>query len=231
MKHLLSILFLLSFSGLFCQTTITELKVKSEEKYGPDDILINGISYIPLHPSANGNPFFGENTFITSYINLKGRDFKNVLLKYDIEQQVVILKVNESYGGKKINLSNNYIKDFVINNKHFVNINEFDIEDEYIKFLELVYMGDFIFGNYYSKNFLAVYSNKYPYGKYTKTKVSKYLFLNGKKYFIKNKGDILSLFPEHKHDIKKFIKKNKIKFRKATNDEFFKLMQYCDELN
>jgi len=229
MYRFLTLILLLSFSSLFCQTTIGDLKEISEKKYGPDDILINGSSYVLSHPSANGNPFLGENKFTLATINLKGRQFNNILLKYDIEQQMIILKVDNSYGSKIITLRDNYIKDFHLFNKHFINLEEKGISDKNIKFLELVYEGNFIFGNYYSKSFLAIFSNKYPYGKYTKTKVSNYLFIKNKKVSINNKRDLLLVFPEHKHDIKKFIKKNKIKFRKATNSDFHKIMQYCDE--
>ncbi len=229
MHRFLTIIFLLSFSGLFCQTQVGDLKEISEKIYGPDDILINGSSYTSSHPSASGNPFFIENKFTPSTINLKGRQFNNILLKYDIEQQMIILKVDNLYSSKIITLSDNYIKDFHIHNKHFINLKEKGISDNKIQFLELIYEGDFIFGNFYSKSFLSVFSNKYPYGKYSETKVSNFLFINNKKISISNKRDLLSVFPEHKHDIKKFIKKNKIKFRKATNSDFYKIMQYCDE--
>lgn len=229
MYRFLTLILLFSFSSLFCQTSIEDLKGVSEKIYGPDDILINGSSYVPSHPSANGNPFLVANEFSLSEINLKGRNFNNVLLKYDIENQMVILKVDNSYGSKIITLRDNYIKDFNLHNKHFINLKEKGIDDKNIKFLELVYEGNFIFGNYYSKAFLAVFSTKYPYGKYTKTKVSHYIFLKNKKIAINKKRDLLLVFPEHKHEIKKFIKKNKIKFRKATNADYFKIMQYCDE--
>ncbi len=229
MYRFLTLILLLSFSSLFCQTSIGDLKEISEKIYGPDNVLINGSSYVISHPSANGNPFLGDNKFTPSTINLKGRSFNNVLIKYDIEFQMVILKVDNSYGSKIITLRDNYIKAFNLHNKHFINLKEKGINDKSIKFLELVYDGSFIFGNYYSKSFLSIYSNKYPNGKYTKTKVSHYLFLNNKKINIKNKRDLLLVFPEHKHDIKKFIKKNKIKFRKATNADYFKIMHYCDE--
>lgn len=230
MRRFLTFILLLSFSGLICQTTaVQDLKEFSEKKYGPDDILINGSSYLLSHPSANGNPFLIENKFTPSTINLKGRQFNNILLKYDIEQQTIILKVDNLYSSKIITLRDNYIKDFYLYNKHFINLKEKGISDNNIQFLELVYEGDFIFGNFYSKSFLSVYSNKYPYGKYTETKVSNFLFINNKKVSINNKRDLFSVFPEHKHDIKKFLKKNKIKFRKATNSDFYKIMQYCDE--
>lgn len=229
MHRFFTLVLFLTFSNIFCQAQMGELKEISEKKYGPDDILINGSSYVPSHPSANGNPFLGENKFTPSTINLKGRRFKNTLLKYDIEQQLIVLKVDDNYRSKVISLRNNYIKDFYLHNMHFVNLNDKDINDENVQFIELVYEGDFIFGNYYSKDFLAVYSNKYPYGKYNKTKISRILFINGKKVLKKNKRDLFSVFLEYKHDIKKFIKKNKIKFRKANNADYFKIMQYCDE--
>jgi len=224
-------LLLLSFN-ISAQNATEQLRQLTSEIYGTDDILVNGTTYRSLHPIASGNPFYVSSVFVEGQLNLKGRSFQNVLLKYDIEQQKLILK--HFVGPAKfelIALNNNYIKSFSLHDRYFVNIESIVKNNETKGFYELIYQGDFLFVREYKKVFVSTFSDKYPYGKYSDTKTTNFLFLKGEKFKIAKKKDLYNLYPQHKVLIKKFMKEHKIKLRKSNNKKLNILMQYCDEIS
>lgn len=232
MRRLYTVLLIFLFPGLFSQTTQEEIHKYATEVYGIDDLLVNGSIYAPLHPVAYGSQYLVKSTFSKGSLNLVGREFHDVDLKFDIEQQKVILKgFIDSVHYKVIVLNDNYIKDFLIDDKHFVNISK-HLNNKSVKgFYELVYNGEFVFIKSYKKEFLGVYSNRYPNGKYSKTNAESFIIKNNNKYTIKNKKSIFSVFPEQKQEIKIYMKDNKIKLRKASNKSINNLMHYCDEVS
>ena len=217
---------------LFSQSNSDKLIKFTSDAYGVDDILVNGSLYTYSHPVAFGDPFLMGDLFRKGSLFLRGRNFEDVLIKFDVESQKLVLKAyTDSVSYEVIVLSDNYIKAFDIEGLFFVNISYFLDNTKLQGFYELIYSGDIHFVRSYEKEFLATYSSRYPRGKYSETKSSNFIILNEEKYKIKSKGDLFKLFPLGKQEIKKFIAQNKIKFRKASNKDFNKLMQYCDEVN
>lgn len=232
MGRLLVGLLIFLFSGLYSQNVLEEIHQYATEIYGVDDMLINGSNYSQDHPIAYGDPFYFENEFYKGNLNLKGREFNDVLLKFDIEQQKLILKgFVDSLKFEIIVLNDNYVKNFVLHDKYFVNISNLLQTKTQKGFYELIYHGNFVFVKSYQKEYLGVYSNRYPNGKYSQTKVEKFIIKNNIKYRIKNKKSIYLIFPEQKLLLKKFMKDNKIKLRKASNNSLNILMQYIDEVS
>ncbi|NOY50571.1 MAG: hypothetical protein GXO88_08425 [Chlorobi bacterium] len=229
MKRQFTIIFLFVFARLFSQVTLSEISTKTNIKYGSDDILINGGNYVPLHPAAHGDAFFMENAFYNGKLLLKGRQFEDIAIKFDIEQQKLLLRLDSvSAEYSIIQLNDNYIKEFYIHGQHFINLNNRGIHNSGMTFVELVYDGGFLFVKYYKKEFLTVFSNKHPYGRYSETKTEKYIFRNGEKIRLKSKRDLYDAFPGNNAMIKLFIKQNRIRFRKASNKKLLILMKYCD---
>jgi hypothetical protein len=232
MRTFIIFLLLLLSLNIFAQNATEQLWQQTSEIYGTDDILVNGTTYRPLHPIASGDPFFINGIFVHGQLNLKGRSFQNVLLKFDIEQQKLILK--HFVDGAKFELiafNNNYIKSFSLHGRFFVNIDDLIKNDKAKGFYELIYQGDFLFVREYKKVFVSTFSDKYPYGKYSDTKTTNFLFLEGEKFKISKRKDLYNLFPQHKVLIKKFMKEHKIKLRKSNNNKLNILMQYCDEIS
>ena len=217
---------------MFSQSQLEDIRESTSTFYGTDDVLINGGVYTPLHPVASGNQYFIRSNFSKGSLSLVGRDFQNVDLKFDIEQQRLILKgFIDSVNFEIIVLNDNYIKEFVLFDYKFVNLSNY-LNSKTIKgFYELIYSGSFVFVRSYHKEFLASYSNRYLNGKYSETKIENFIIRDNIKYEIKKNKNLFSVFPEQKGLIKKFMKDNKIKLRKASNTSLNKLMQYCDEVS
>jgi hypothetical protein len=232
MGKLLAVLLVFVFSGLCSQNSAKEVHLYATEVYGSDDLLINGSVYYPLHPVAFGDPFLIENQFHKAHLVLQGREFNDVLLKFDVEQQKLILKgFLDSLKFEIIVLADSYVKEFYFHNRHFVNISNLLETNSQKGFYELIYDGDFVFVKQYEKEFLAMYSNRYPHGKYSQTKVEKFIIKDNMKFKINNKKSLYSIFPDKKILIRKFMKDQKIKLRKASNESLNLLMKYIDEVS
>ena len=181
MRVFVIILSLVFSLNLFAQNATEQLRQHTAKIYGIDDILVNGTAYRTLHPIAAGNPFFESSICSKGELNLKGRSFHDALLKYDIEQQTLILKgFADSARFEVIALNNNYIKSFSLQGRYFVNIENLLNSASIKGFYELIYEGSFVFVRLYSKEFVASFSNQHPNGKYSKTKLENFIVRNEK---------------------------------------------------
>jgi hypothetical protein len=90
------------------------------ESYGPDQHLINGVEYINLHIRSEGHKFLDEDKYYKGRVVIDRKIYKDVLLKYDIfNQQVLLLIEHQSGGNKQIILNNLRIDGFEINGRIF----------------------------------------------------------------------------------------------------------------
>ena len=211
---------------------VEDLYNRSEQVYSTDDLLVNGQIYIPARPRAKGSPYFGGKQFVEGSVQIKGRQFKGVLLKYNLENQRIILRAAlESGKYVTILLNSNLIDHFTIDGQYFINAVSFFEDLEVSGFYTLVYEGNFTFLVKYEKTFRAVYDNQTPEGSYTELHSDFFIFEDGKLENITKKKALLNYFPLHKKEIKSFMRKYKIQYKKASVTELNQLMNYCDTIS
>lgn len=211
---------------------VEDLYNRSEQVYSTDDLLVNGQIYIPVRPRAMGSPYFGGKQFVEGSVQIKGRQFKEVLLKYNLENQRIILRVAvESGKYVTILLNSNLIDHFTIDGQYFINALSFFKDSEASGFYAHVYQGSFTFLIKYEKSFRAVYDRQTPEGSYTELHADFFIFEDGKFENITKKKALLNYFPLHKKEIKSFMRKYKIHYKKASTTEINQLMSYCDTIS
>ncbi len=204
---------------------------RTDSILGADDELVNGKIYIQEHLMAAGHPFFLSSEWYVGSITVNGNIFEDVFLKYNIYTDELILKAERYRGGTVvISLNNEFVDNFRLGDRYFVNSINFKVRGLQTDFVELLYHGNFDFFVSYVKLFNNNYNNKTPYGNYTKTLSSFYIFQGGLLVSVGSKKSLLDYFELYKKEIKKFMKKHKIKYGKASYKELSVLMQYCDKL-
>ena len=57
-----------------------------------------------------------------------------------------------------------------------------------------------------------------------------FFYKNDKYYSIKSKNDLLGFFKDRKKDVKRYLRKNKIKFKKDPETTILKSVEYYDQL-
>jgi len=235
--HLIGTLLLL-MSGVLAfgqsqqQDAVKNLYRQTEKIYSTDDLLVNGQLYIPTRPRAKGSPYYGEKQFVEGSVQIKGRQFENVLLMYNLENQRLILRAAVETGKYvTILLNSDLIDYFIIDGLHFINAGKYVNGDESAGFYAAVYHGHFDFLIKFEKEFRAVYDNQTPNGSYTGMKSDYYLFDGDNLVNVSKKKALLEYFLTEKKEIKSFMRKQKIAYKKASVPALNQLMKYCDTVS
>lgn len=203
----------------------------TEQVLGSDDELVNGEIYYQENFNAEGYPFLDSDEWRTSDLTINGKLHADQRLKYNIETDKIVAVIEQKNGATySILLNTDYIDSFSFGNRLFINNNHIKISEAKSDFLEEIYKGNFAFYSTYKKMFVNEYTNKTPYGKYSKTTSSYFLLDGSGSHKISSKKLLLKHFEPHKKEIGKFMSKNDIKYKKATVNQLKQLMEYCNEL-
>ena len=242
LNFLRAIFWILVFSFFSCEVKAQEnapdisgdlqsLVLQADSLLGADDELVNGKIYIQKNLLAEGHPFFLTNAWQEASIIINGKLHDGLYLKYDIHADALVLKAERKRGGASvISLNNEFVASFYLKDRYFINAMNFDVKGIETDFVEPLYQGSFVFFVSYKKAYNNDYNTKTPYGSYGKTTTSYFIMEDQQLSYISSKKAMLKYFEPHKKKIKKFMKKNKIKYSKASSGQLHNLMQYCDDL-
>ena len=222
---------LLAFSSLQAQSSIDE---HFDQTVGKENLpLNNGVFYYNLYKTNNTNQYYYTNKYLVGNIVYEDQFYNNVNLKYDIYKDILIFKPygeSENFG---IELINDKVSQFSINNKKFINLS--NITKDSIKGIK----------GYYEENFVSERISFYiKHKKGTKTFIQNQavyndfeveneflLLINNNYNQIKNKKDVVTLFTQYKNEINNFYSDNS-KLQKINKTEFYeKLFRFIDNLS
>lgn len=208
-----------------------EILDKAKFVYGPNEMLENGRIYIPTHSRAKENPYFSGTDWMTAKMIIKGDLLEDLRIKYNVNLEQIILKkeVENQESHIPIVLNNDFIDAFDSDGHHFINLKTMPISEDLSGFAELIYDGQMVFLVKHTKEFLNRYSQSNPYGAYSKLYSVYYIYENEKLTRVATKGAFLNYFEPIKKEVKKFIRKHKIKYKKATNSQLYQLIEYCED--
>ncbi len=245
-KFTLLIIILFFTNNLFSQVQ------KHNNTIPEDDLLINGRVYIPVHYKAQGNPYFEKDEWMLATLYIMGEVYENQIVKYNIESGKLILNtlVRNKYNNIELNTQN--IDSFKIaslntlfpfNNK---NKDDYDLIRQIITktkikssdyrvfisigddFYQKIYLGKYSFLKKFEKNFKKIYTEQNHFGLYTNQKFSYFIYDNFGLTEVNTKKQFFNFFGVHRKEVRKYMLKNKINYRKASDDVLFNLMVYCN---
>lgn len=210
---------------------ISDILKIANQVCGPDEMLENGRLYTPDHPKARGNPYLEGTDWMIVKLFIKGDEFNDVKIKYNVHLEQLILKkeINDQESHIPILLNNNFIDSFDKEGRHFINLIGMPFNNELSGFAELIYNGQLIFIVKHTKEFLKRYSQSNAYGAYSKLYSTYYVYENGKLIRLGKKGSLLKYFEPIQKEVKNFIRQQNIKYKKATNAQLYELIKFCDE--
>lgn len=236
---LLISLFTLSYVGAIAQKTSApiagaqaSLSEYTEKLYGTNDVLVNGRSYIPFHYNAKGHPYFLSKKCFSSSLIINGKKYDNQEILYNIDIEKIILNTTIDNGEKVLLVLNSeFIDSFNIGEHNFLNGAKYFPEGKFPGFVELVYKGSFSVLIQHQKSFVTQYTTNTPNGFFSGLKSTNYISNKGGLTKLATKKNLLDYFPEHKKEIKKFIRNNNIKFKQANTAQLNNLFSYCDYIS
>ncbi|WP_136668507.1 hypothetical protein [Flavobacterium sp. H122] len=170
----------------------------------------------------NHHRYWYKNTFSSGTVIFNGQLYTNVLLKYDIFEDELIIAQNEINSRLEIKSQKENISHFTIDNRKFVNIKGFSKNNEPIKgFYEENYTGKGI--SLYTKHFKkkrTVINNNQLLIEYD-SGVTFLVNIEEQYSTIKSYKDLIKILPERKDDINSFYSSNS-NFEKSDKIKFMK---------
>ena len=202
-----------------------------EEYYGTDDLLANGRLYRPTNTRAARHPYFMADEWQEGAVYIKGRYFDFLSLKYNLETGRLILK-QELKNGAPVNvvLTEALVDSFRIGQHLFVKLPLLEEAGGGSGFLERIYSGGFSFYRKQKKAFIATYSSRAPYGKFSEPENSFFLLINSQIREVHNRKALPGFFAPHQKAIKKYMNRQRIRLKKASDAQLIQLLEYCAQL-
>ncbi len=190
--------------------------------------IYNGAVY-EFYPPANKGSFYfqDKNYCIPGLVRYNGNWYKNFPILYDIYNDIIVSTLNN----KLFILNTGKVSDVYLLNHHFTHINGQSQDDLAPGFYDEVYNGrsqvlikrikfitDHVVGSQVSETFYEDKSNAYI------KKGNKY-------YLVDSRGSFLDTFKDKKKDLNRYMKDNKIDYKKNKEDAVAKLAAYYDSIN
>ena len=190
--------------------------------------LYNGLEYIEYEPLDDEHPYFETGEWAFSDLKYDGEWFRNVPLLYDISKDKLI--TSYYYNGAKMQLIQNRVDEFMLSNRHFINIRE-TIDSTTLKkgYYELLYDGVTKVLAKRSKNYSQTIDRTDEF-RFFKEVNQIFLMVEGKPSKINSKGEAISVLKGKKSDLRTFIRENNL-FMNDKEHSIFQLAKYFDRIN
>lgn len=188
---------------------------------------LNGMQYLNIRNKYN-HPFFGENKWSTGKISYKGITYQVERIKYDINEDKVILLIENKYGTFIISLINNFIDEFYISDNHFIRYNYLPDYKNYSGYFECLYnkKTKLLVKHYIIED----YSNNESKKTFNKTKKG-FIEKNGVYYKLNGKRSILKALEDQKLSVKKYMSTNSYVFSKYNLKSIINILDFYNEYN
>ncbi len=93
----------------------------------------------------------------------------------------------------------------------------------------MIYSGNDLFLKKYKKTYINFYNELNPFGEFSSQVSTNYIYHENKLIKANSKKMFLSHYEHQKKEIRKFMRKNGINYKRANNESLKKLMQFCYE--
>lgn len=179
--------------------------------------------------AQRSHPYYKSTFWVLGEVNYRGQNFKKIPLLYDIEADQLVTRNSGDlrYSSQPIQLNKTQISSFTIGETRFEFLTE-KIELFENSFFEIMYRSQSM--ELLAKRLKQVEIESDGVDSYKELN-RYYIRINGQVHRIYRKSSIIRQFPQHKKEIRAFIRKNRIEILKPDTDEQLKtLIKYCDEL-
>jgi len=206
-----------------------ELKEIFDYLNGPDYKLLNGRQY-DLPNSGNSHPYFNTDRYRPGSLLLNGEAYDSVLVNYDIYDQQLILQVPGwiSDLNNKVVLNREEIDHFQIDGLTF---RKMSFPKTGTSFFQLISSGEISCYLLWTKKLYRSSTSINARYKYLKQSREVYLQWEGRLFHVKNRSSFTSIYDEaYRKKIKEFLRREKIRFRNASDEKLGELMNFCINL-
>ena len=233
---LIFLLSILSLNFFLNKTVIAQLVYVSEKEFyelkenfdhlnGPDYNLLNGRQF-DLPYSGISHPYLNADRYRPGCLLLNGEAYDSVTINYDIvDQQVILQSPDNSDQIIKVVLNRELIDQFKIDGLTF---RLMSLPETGSSFFQVVSSGDISCYLLWKKKLIrSTVSGNTSYN-YSKQSREIYLQREDQLFHVKDKPSFTGIFDEaFQKEIKGFIRREKIRFRNASDEQLGHLMNFC----
>lgn len=221
---------LYSYSQATVKNISTRMYNTFDAIYGIDNRLVSGEFYYGTKKgSIKGHPFLDDNSWEEGMVQLEGLRFENLLLKYDIETDKIILKyISGDNKESQIALAKKRVDYFRINNRIFTRVPGTGLKEEG-HFYELLSDGKLSFLLMHTKTLVPTNGTGMTNYKYSQ-KSKQYFLLNNELIPFRSVASIYKFFPSYKKEMKEYIKSSGLKSGSKNIGDRIKIVNYFNQL-
>lgn len=187
-----------------------------------------GHLYVGHDPRIKIHPYFRTDSLQRGTVQLNGVHYRHLQLLYDIVRDQVVIQPTGS--GYRLQLPMEKLGDFSINNSQFTRVNGDSLAGVRTGFYEVLYNGRV---KALVKRVKTVEEDLYD-GSYKGTYLIKDKFIVQKQnafFEVKTKRSLLKLFPDQARELRRFIRKNNLRFKPDEREQAIaRTAQRYDEL-
>jgi hypothetical protein len=198
---------------------------------GRNSFLYTGRVYVDKYQGIRGHQYFGEDYWEQGEITYEGQKFDSIFLMYDIYNDQVILEHFNSGGAiSPIKLYNPKINSFNLQGHHFIRLQEDTVFGLKEGFYDELFDGE--------KTTVYVMREK-QISKANQTNDLHEIFIEKHKYYIKKddqyfrirgRKDIAKVMKDHKREIKRYLRRNILSFRREPDRTILTAAQLYETL-
>jgi len=190
--------------------------------------LYNGLEYYDYSPKLQGHAYFMDSSWKTGSIIYDGITYRDVSMMYDlVRDEVVILHFNNI---KKMGLLSEKVKEFTLQGHHFLRIEKDSLSKSPLT-------TGFYDKLYEDRSAVLARRIKIIEEKVT-NEVEQYITVHDH-YYIRKEGvyhevstykGLLDIFKTDAKEIRQYLRKNKIRYRKNRENAIMKAVAYYDSI-
>jgi hypothetical protein len=205
-----------------------ELKENFDHLNGPDYNLLNGRQYDLLN-SGKSHPFFNTDRYRPGSLLLNGETYDSITINYDIfDQQLTLQYPGNSGQDLKVVLNREMIDHFQIDGLTFRLMSFPETGSSFFQVLSSGDMSCFLLWKKTLSRSTASGNTSYKYSKQSR---EVYLQREDRLYVVRSRSSFTSIYDEaYRKEIKEFLRREKIRFRNASDEKLGELMNFCIEL-
>ncbi len=212
---------------IYYQNALASVVMWYNQAVGVNSPLYKGKEYLDYNFRIEGNQYFQSDLWQKGSVFYEGQFYQDVTMKYDIANKVVIL--DHAQLPVPITLESSSVEHFSLLGHHFIRLVA-DTTNAAVStgFYDLLYDGN----TQFLINREKVLRDEIDDRKlrfWFEEKDTYFIRKEGAYYKVKSKKSVLNVFPNHKKEIRKFLKKNKIKYRKQREEAIYLMVKYYDQ--
>jgi len=206
-----------------------EVFVHFDQLYKVDARLVSGDFYqTPFMNKLAGHPYYFDTEWKLGSVVLEGIKYDSLLLRYDIcSNQLILNTVNITNSYLQLVLKKEHIDSFYIDGHLFRQYPKIQAQSD-IQFCEVLASGKIDFFLVKSKRLRVTPGGLSDY--VYQARLLKTLQLNDELFPYRGRRTLYKLFPELKSQIRDFIQREQLRYRRITLEEHLELINYCNNL-